>query len=101
MSGRLSGKRFNRIVKHGLDWYQEMRDNLIDAIEADGYVPFTEPLSPTEQFQRLTAWRAAGDPRFFNDPEAQRAYARLAIRFASPEPILPLGTGSYPGGGPI
>ena len=99
--GRLSGTRWNRILDHGLSWYKESVENLKDAIEADGFVPFSEPLSPVEQWQRLTAMKAAGDPRYWQDPEAQKAYARLGMRFASPEPLLPMPPGSYPGGGPL
>lgn len=99
--GRLSGARFNRILEHGLRWYRDHVEALQDEIMNDGYPPFSVPLSEAEQFQRLLAWQMAGDPRYWQSPDAQRAFARLAVRFGADVLALPLSTGTWPGGGPV
>lgn len=95
---RLSGARWNRILDHGLKWYAETVDNLTTALLADGFPPFTEPRPPSDQYATLLAWRTVGDPRFWQSPEAQMAFEKLAQRFGPPPP-LPLATGTYPSGG--
>lgn len=100
--GRLSGKRWNRILDHGLTRFQEMRDHLTDQMLADGHPPFSVPLTPAEQFQRLLAWQSSNDPRYWQDPAAQQTFARLAMRFGADVPALPTmpaGQPAYPGGG--
>lgn len=82
----VSADIYNEIVDEASTWYAEVVDFLTDNLMASGYPPFTTPLSPREQFDLLNAWRMAGDPRFWSDPTAQQAFARLSLQFASPAP---------------
>lgn len=85
--GPLSGKRFNRLVKAMVEGFNEKRDLLINEMMDSGYPPFTVPLSPLEQYQKLVAMRGAGDPNYTNSPEAQAALAKLSLRFGPPPPL--------------
>lgn len=95
--GPVSGRRWNRITDSGVRYFQEAFASSYEALLADGFPPFHEPNSPLRQFQILSAARAAGDPLYWDDPQAQQTYARLAIRFADPGPALPTQS-VYPGG---
>lgn len=100
--GRLSGKRWNRLLDHGLRFREKAKKSLTDAMMADGYPPFTVPLSPAEQYMRLVAMKDAGHPGFWEDPEAQSTYARLSARYGGVGPATnPLASGQYPGGGVV
>ena len=62
--------------------YDEMVRALVESYMANGYPPFTEPLTPYEQYQKLLAMRGAGDPQFWNNPQAQATLAHFEARFA-------------------
>jgi hypothetical protein len=95
---RLGAKRWNRLEDHALKWVERRIEMAKDALMADGYPPFTEPLPPMAQYQRLAAMRSMGDPAFFNDPEAAATLAKLEGQFG-PAVGGPLGQpGPYPGG---
>jgi hypothetical protein len=98
--GRLSGARWNRILDHARYFHDKYKPALVDALMADGFPPFSVPLSPAEQYMRLVAMRDAGDPRYWEDPDAIKTLARLEPRYGGMGPAVdPLGAGSYPGGG--
>src|SRR5438105_2599487 len=80
---RLGGERANRILAR----YQLMVELLVANYMANGFPPFTQPLTPFEQYQRLLAMRGAGNPRFWQDPEAQAAFARLEQQFGAAPPL--------------
>lgn len=82
--GRISGPRWNSIVDSIVESYEELVENLIEALTADGYPPFTEPLSEREQYHQLIAMRDSGDPKFWNDPSAIKALARFSRRYGNP-----------------
>lgn len=81
-TARLGGERANRIVERIIDRYDAMVALLVDEYGANGFPPFTVPLTPYEQFQKLTAMRGAGDPQFWQNPAAQQALAKLEAQFA-------------------
>ena len=85
--GRLSGKRFNRLVETMVKRFDEKVAMLVEHELASGYPPFTVPLTPLEQYQKLVAMQQAGDPAYTEDPRAQAALAKLAVRFGPPPPI--------------
>lgn len=86
--GRISGERFNRLQEEILKRYREMRDTFKDELMVSGYPPFHDPLSPREQYDKLSAMALAGDPRFLSDPEAQAALQKLEMRFGPVAPAL-------------
>jgi len=87
--GRVSGKRYNRIVALAVERYGEWVEYFTSLMLEDGFPPFHVPLSPREQYERLVAWRAAGDPRFWTDAEAQAALGELSMQFGAPPPLTP------------
>ena len=90
--GRLSGKRFNRLVEMMIKRFDEKVEMLVEHELASGYPPFTVPLTPLEQYRKLVAMQQAGDPAYTEDPRAQAALAKLSVRFGQPAPI----TGASP-----
>lgn len=96
--GGLSGSYWNGIYEDVMRWAASTREKIHEEIMADGYPPLSYPLSPVQQYQRLLAMRAANDPRYWGDPEAQMALSRFAERYGEPG-IAPLATGDYLGGG--
>lgn len=92
-TGRLSGERANRIRDRIVERHNRNVERLVSEYMASGYPPFTDPLSPYEQYQKLIAMRGAGDPAFWNDPRAQAELARLEQRFGPVDPLMtgPLG----------
>lgn len=80
------GAFWNEVVDECIARYDAQVRFLVDNLMESGYPPFTEPMSDREQYDLLTAWRMAGDPRFANDPKAQAEWQRLGQRFATPSP---------------
>lgn len=93
---KLGADRTVRLTKRIEERYSAMVELLVDEYEADGRPPFTEPLTPFQQYQQLLAARGAGSAQFFDDPEAQARLAELEARFG-PAPAL-AGPGYMPGG---
>lgn len=87
--GRLSGKRYNRIRDALVERYIHWRDFFVESLMEDGYPPFHDPISPREQYDKLVAWRAAGDPRFWHNPGAAEALSVLSLEFGPPPPLQP------------
>lgn len=87
MSGKLSGERWNGIIDGIVERYIAMRDGYVDALMESGYPPGTQPLTPFEQYQKLLSMRAVDDPNYTDNPRAQAALARLALRFGEPPPL--------------
>jgi len=85
MSGELSGEFWNSVVKEMVDGYLAMKKQVKDALLISGYPPFTYPLSPREQYDKLLAMRDSGDPGYWNDPRAQAELLKLAARFGAPQ----------------
>lgn len=54
----------------------------------DGYPPFSVPIPPDQQYQKLIAWRDGGDPRYWNDASAQKALVTLSQQFGAPPPLV-------------
>ncbi len=82
--GRLGGERANRIRDRIVARYDEMVRLLVESYMANGFPPFTTPETPYEQYQKLLAMRGAGDPQFWDSPQAQATLNHLEARFASP-----------------
>lgn len=80
----LGAKRWNEIDEAIAEWFDRTVDLIVDRIMADGYPPFTYPLSPYEQYQKLIAMRDSGDPAFWQNPEAAKDLERLSARFGYP-----------------
>lgn len=87
--GRVSGERFNRIVEGIVKSFWEREQFFEKLLLEDGYPPFHEPMTELQQYEALLAWRAAGDPRYWHDAEAQAALAELEPRFGR-SPVMPL-----------
>lgn len=87
--GRASGERYNRIVDVMVDRYRYWVDYFVELMTEDGYPPFMEPAEPRQQYEKLIAWRAAGDPRYWQDAEAQAALAELSAQYGPPPPLTP------------
>lgn len=85
--GRVSGERMNRWVAAHKRVFYELKDFYKDLLMADGYPPFANPVTPLEQYQRLTAWRDAGDPRYWQSPGAQAAFTMLQRQFTVAAPV--------------
>ncbi len=85
--GRASGPRWNAITARIVQRYWQRVAYFKALLMADGYPPFTTPVPPQEQYQRLIALRDASDPRFWGDPDAQKALATLALQFGPPPPL--------------
>lgn len=90
----VSADIYNEIVDEATAWYEELVDYLVENLMAAGHPPFTTPLTGREQYDLLNAWRMAGDPRFWDDPAAQQAFAKLGMQYAAPAPY-----GAAPGMG--
>ena len=90
---RLSGERWNRLRDRIIERYDELVEMLVERYMVDGFPPFTVPLTPVEQYQKLLAMRGANDPAYTENPQAQAALAKLELRFGQ-APALggPLGT---------
>ena len=93
---RLGGERWNRLLDEIVQRYGDQKKRLGEALMTDGYPPFTQPVSPREQYQKLLAMQASGDPAYWNDPAAQAALAKLAARYGPPSPLT-----QEPYGGPL
>lgn len=94
---RLSGERWNNFTDAGIKRWFDRRDQLMDAIMADGYPPFSEPRTERDQFMTLLAWKQAGDMRFVGNPQAQAEFQRLAGKYQT-GPGYPLGAPTFPTG---
>ena len=82
--GIIGGKRINALVERIIARYDTLVELFVEAMMVDGFPPGSQPLSPLQQYQQLTAWQAAGDPRYWNNPAAQASLAKLATRFGAP-----------------
>ncbi len=109
---RLSGKRWNHLEDNLVQWWKDGAVSLHDALEADGYAPFTEPVPPRRQLEILTAMAAQDPPDPAYDLKAQAAKASLEKRYGpvaaaapplgsvnSPPPSF-MGAGIQPAPGP-
>lgn len=94
--GRLSGPRWNMLVDKMVERFEERVSFFEQMFVEQGYPPFTEPLSPIQQYQTLVAWRQAGDPRFWESVEAQAALAELSQRYGAPPPLSPYSQQAHP-----
>lgn len=86
---RSSGPRWNGIVASMEKRFWERVAFFEELLTSGGFPPFTEPLSPQQQYDRLVAWRDAGDRRFWDSPEAQAALDALGLQFGQPQPLAP------------
>lgn len=93
--GPLSGPRWNMLRDEIVAWYRQMVDYYVERLIEDGYPPFTEPRSEREQYDTLVAWYMAGDPRFWDDPQANAALSQLEMRYG-PRPNLTPYNAPYP-----
>ena len=84
---RSSGPRWNSIVDTMVARFWERVDFFGQLLTAGGYPPFTQPLTPMQQYERLVAWRDAGDQRYWGDKGAQAALEMLSEQFG-PAPLL-------------
>jgi len=96
-NGRLSGRRWNALVQEMIRRYEERVEFYVDLFTEEGYPPFSEPLDPQRQYQRLVAWYLAGDDRFWKDPEATIALEELEQRFGPRPPLTPYTPSVSPG----
>ena len=87
--GRASGRRYDRWVDLGRELYLRYKQNGVALLLQDGYPPGAEPLPPEDQQVQLTAWKIAGDPRYWNNPKAQQALADLEREAARRTPLMP------------
>jgi len=85
----VSADVFNEISDEATAYYEELVDFLMDQLLASGHPPFTEVLTPREQYEKLDAQRMMGDPAFWQNPDAQAAYEALRLQFAPPAPYAP------------
>lgn len=86
--GRISGARMNRILERVVERYYRALDITVKGMTVDGYAPFTHPLTPFEQYQRLTIWRNTGDPNYTQNPDAQARLRELEQRYGvAPQPM--------------
>lgn len=89
-SAKLSGKRWNRLHDEVVKRYNARKEMLMTALLADGFPPFGVPVPPRQQYDTLVGWQQSQDPRYWNDPAAQAALAKLSTRFGPPPPIVQL-----------
>lgn len=75
--GRLSGGRWNRKVEHYVEWFWNRVRYAETMLLEDGYPPFHVQRTEQEQLDLLRAWRDMGDPRYWQDAEAQAELVRL------------------------
>ena len=87
--GRASGRRYDRWVEMGREMYLRYKQNGVAILLQDGYPPGAEPLSPEDQRVQLTAWKIAGDPRYWSNPKAQQALVDLEQQAARRVPLAP------------
>ena len=74
--------------KEGMAQKDDGTSMMVASAMVDGRPPGMVPNSEVAQWQALSAMRSTGDPRF-NTPEAQAAYAQLALKFGAPPPWQP------------
>lgn len=86
---RNSGPRWNSIVDTMVRRFWERERFFEELLTQGGYPPFTTPITPMQQYQRLIAWRDAGDQRYWSDKSAQDALTQLAAQFGPPPLLLP------------
>ena len=86
---RSSGPRWNSIVTVIERRFWERVQFFETLLTEGGYPPFTEPLTPFEQYKRLVAWRDAGDTRYWREEGAQKALEALSLQYGSPAPLAP------------
>jgi hypothetical protein len=101
-SNALSGKRWNQFREDLVAWALEQKEIIEEKVYADGYPPFAVPRSDREVFATLAAMRVAGDPAYWDDPEAVATLERLSERYGPP-PSAPPGAPfpmAYPPGYP-
>ena len=87
--GRASGRRYDRWVERGMEIYRRYKENGVALLLQDGYPPGGELASPEDQRVQLTAWKLAGDPRYWNNPRAQLALTELEQQHARHIPLRP------------
>lgn len=80
----LGSKRWNPLYEAIIKWRNETKDAIVEQLTADGNPPLTYPLSLREQYQRLIALRDAGDPAFWQNPQAAKDLERLSAQFGYP-----------------
>lgn len=86
-SGRLSANVWNDITDEILKRYDDLVKMLVDEMLASGNPPFTQRITPRQQYDKLVAMRQSGDPDFWNDPSAQSALQKLSLQFGAPPPM--------------
>lgn len=79
--GRFSGKRFDRWLTMAQEMFDRYVQNGVSVLLEDGYPPGQEPLTVEDQRAQLSAWKLAGDPRYWMNPRAQKALQ--AMEFAA------------------
>lgn len=92
-SGDIGGPFWNGLQDELTAWMRETIGWLREEFTAGGHAPFTDPNSPREQYDRLIAAYMADDPRYWDNPNAQAALAKLSERFGPPppKPVSPFG----------
>lgn len=89
-----SADYFEELQKGWQKEYDETAGMLYASAMVSGHPPLTEANSEIGMWQSLNLMRSTGDPRFWQDPEAQAMYAQLAQKYGSqrpPVPAVPLG----------
>lgn len=97
-TGRLGAKRWENVRDRIVDNSMDRLQLLVAEYMANGWPPFTDHLSPYQQFQKLLAMRGAGDPNFWGNVQAQAMLAKLEQEFGQAPPIS--GPGYQPAGIP-
>lgn len=75
--GRFSGRRYDRWVQIATEQFARYVQIGVAVLLEDGYPPGQEPLGIEDQRAQLTAWKLAGDPRYWNNSRAQSALAKF------------------------
>lgn len=87
---RLGAKRWNALEDEVVNEYVRMEEVVIDALLADGYAPFTEPLDERALYETLVSQRMIPGSAYWTDPAAQATLTRLAAKYGPPPaPMAP------------
>ncbi len=86
LHGTMGGDRWNRIVDGIVSEVMRQRSNVMGELLIDGYPPGTAPLSPYEEYLKLSSMSLSADPVYVNSPQAQARLAQLTLRFGQVQP---------------
>ena len=82
---------FAQLQKAWMSEYEETAKLFHDSMMVDGRPPMTVQNSEIGMWQSLSAMRATGDPRYWQDPQAQAMYAQLAAKYGGTNPAVQFG----------